>query len=85
MFHRTKVVDIELGHPLGNIEGLDGYDTLQGLVRLHDAPIGYVSMPVTTAVAVQPPLARPFSKRIAQRSYAISCVMRWRHHHSSAG
>jgi O-antigen biosynthesis protein len=47
MLHRVKVVDIELSNPLATIEGLDGYEALQGLVRLHGVPVGYVSMPVT--------------------------------------
>ncbi len=43
---RSKVLDIELSSPLAAITGLDGYATLQGLVRLHGTPIGYVRLPV---------------------------------------
>ena len=47
MLNRIKMVDIELSSPLATIEGLDGYEALQGLVRLHGTPIGYVKVPVT--------------------------------------
>jgi GT2 family glycosyltransferase len=47
MFHRIKVLDIELSHPPVDIEGLEGYATLKGLVRLHDIPLGYVQLPIT--------------------------------------
>lgn len=41
-----KVVDIDVGEPLADIGGLAGYVRLQGLVRLHGSPIGYVTVPV---------------------------------------
>ncbi|MBW4650313.1 MAG: glycosyltransferase [Kastovskya adunca ATA6-11-RM4] len=47
MLNPIKVVDIELSRPLVKFEGLDGYMGLQGLVRLHGAPIGYIKAPVT--------------------------------------
>lgn len=47
MFRPTKVLDIELSHPLITIENLGNYDSLQGLVQLHDTPIGYIKVPVT--------------------------------------
>jgi O-antigen biosynthesis protein len=47
MLSRIKVIDIDLDRPLTDIEGLDGYAALQGLVRLHGAPIGYVKVAVT--------------------------------------
>ena len=40
-----KVTDIELSHPLTNIEGLEDYGGLLGLVRLQGAPIGYILAP----------------------------------------
>ena len=43
---KSKVMDIELCRPLASITGLDGYKGLQGLVRLHGVPIGYVQLPV---------------------------------------
>ncbi len=47
MLYPIKVVDIELSRPLTSIENLDGYMGLQGLVRLHGTPIGYVKVPVS--------------------------------------
>ena len=46
MFRPTKVVDIELDQPLVAIEHLDGYESVQALVRLHGAPLGFVRLPV---------------------------------------
>lgn len=47
MHRPIKVMDIELDHPLTNTEGMDSYESLQALVRLHGTPIGYVKMPIT--------------------------------------
>lgn len=42
----VKVVDIELSLPITTLEGLQGYLSVKGLVRLHGAPVGYVDLPV---------------------------------------
>lgn len=47
MLYPIKVTDIELSKPLRKIEGLEGYMRLQGLVRLHGVPIGYIQVPIT--------------------------------------
>jgi O-antigen biosynthesis protein len=47
MSSRIKVMDIDLDRPLSDIDGLDGYAFLQGVVRLHHTPIGYVQVAVT--------------------------------------
>jgi len=47
MLTPIKVIDIELSRPLSTFEGLDGYMGVQGLVRLHGVPVGYVKAPVT--------------------------------------
>ncbi|WP_346289900.1 glycosyltransferase [Sphaerothrix gracilis] len=47
MLYPIKVADIELSQPLPTLEGLEGYLGLQGLVRLHGVPIGYVQVPIT--------------------------------------
>jgi GT2 family glycosyltransferase len=47
MVSRVKVTDVDLDRPLEDITGLDGYAALQGLVRLHHTPIGYVKVAVT--------------------------------------
>jgi len=43
----TKVIDWEMSQPLRDLIGLDSYERILVLVRLHGAPIGYVRMPVT--------------------------------------
>lgn len=47
MLYPIKVVDIELTQPIPTLEGLEGYMGVQGLVRLHGVPLGYVKAPVT--------------------------------------
>jgi O-antigen biosynthesis protein len=47
MLSPIKVMDVDLDRPLADITGLEGYAALQGLVRLHHTPIGYVKVPVT--------------------------------------
>lgn len=47
MLYPIKVTDIELGYPLKDIKGLEGYMKLQGFVRLHGVPIGYIQVPIT--------------------------------------
>ena len=46
MLYPIKVADIELGDPLKDIAGLDNYTGVQGIVRLHRHPVGYIQMPV---------------------------------------
>lgn len=40
------MVDIELSMPFKTIENLDGYRAIQGLVRLHGTPLGYIKIPL---------------------------------------
>jgi O-antigen biosynthesis protein len=60
-----KVIDIELSNSIRMIEGLDGYEALQGLVRLHGAPLGYIRLPVhdgrCTAAAISKAILKQFS------------------------
>lgn len=46
MPNRLKVANIEVASPLDDMEGLEGYDSLQALVRIDTVPIGYVIVPV---------------------------------------
>jgi len=46
MTRKIKVLDIEIGHPLQDLTGLDGYHTLRALVRLHGSPVGYINLPI---------------------------------------
>jgi O-antigen biosynthesis protein len=45
-FRPVKVLDIDLDRPLEDIAGLDPYGSVQALVRIHGAPLGYVRLPV---------------------------------------
>src|SRR5687768_2111933 len=47
MFKPTKVLDIELKHPIKDLLGLNSYDTVHAIVRLRGKPLGYVSLPLT--------------------------------------
>lgn len=71
MFKPIKVVDVELSHPIPDFEGLDGYDMLHALVRIHGTPLGYVYMPVPegrcTAAALTPIITERFGWPIVRR------------------
>jgi len=71
MQSRESVVDIELGRPIADFEGLDGYGSLRGLVRIHGAPIGSVSLPVAggrcPAVAALEAILDQLGPTLAQR------------------
>ncbi len=62
MLYPIKVVDIELSRPLTTLDGLDGYMAVQGLLRFHGAPIGYVKAPITNGHCT----AQTLSKRILE-------------------
>lgn len=70
MFKPVKVMDIELSRPLTTIENLGSYGSLQGLVRLHNTPIGYVKVPVAngccTAATLSKAILEKHSKAILQ-------------------
>ena len=70
MSHRIKVLDIELSYPLANIEGLDGYAELEGLVRMHGKLIGKVQVPIVgdycPAKTVVDAILEQHSQRIAR-------------------
>jgi glycosyltransferase involved in cell wall biosynthesis len=46
MFKPIKIMDLELSAPPQAIHGLESYQFLQLLVRLHGTPLGYVKIPV---------------------------------------
>jgi GT2 family glycosyltransferase len=46
VYKPIKVIDIELSNAIADMEGLEGYASVQGLVRLHGVPLGYVRMSV---------------------------------------
>jgi GT2 family glycosyltransferase len=63
-------MDIELSRPLTTIEGLDGYETVQGLVRLHGTPLGYVQLPLSRGRCAAAALSKAI---LDQHSWAIIC------------
>jgi O-antigen biosynthesis protein len=68
MLYPIKVVDIELSQPIPTFEGLETYMGLQGLVRLHGEPLGYVKAPISLGRCT----AATLSKLILdQHSWAI--------------
>ena len=46
MFRPIKVMDVEFSRPLEDIEGLDEYRAVMGLVRFQGTPIGYITLPL---------------------------------------
>ena len=46
MIDRVKVTELDLNQPLADLSGLEGYNSVQALVRWHGDPIGYVSLPL---------------------------------------
>ncbi len=62
MYKPIKIVDIELSRPLADIEGVDGYGSLQALVRLHGTPIGYIKIPITDGICTAAAISRSVQK-----------------------
>ncbi len=72
MLYPIKVVDIELSRPLPTFEGLEKYMGLQGLVRLHGVPLGYVKAPISLGRCTAATLGKLI---IEQHSQAIICQL----------
>jgi O-antigen biosynthesis protein len=47
MLTPTKVVDIEVSQPIPTLRELDGYMSVQALVRWQGIPLGYVKLPIS--------------------------------------
>jgi hypothetical protein len=73
MLYPIKVVDIDLSRPLTDIEGLEGYMGLQGLVRLHGVPIGYVKAPITSDRCTAKTLSKLILEQHSQK--IINCLL----------
>lgn len=58
MFSPIKVVDIELCRPLTDVENLENYVALKGLVRLHGVPLGYIQVPPKLGICKAEDLGR---------------------------
>ncbi|MGB3293336.1 MAG: glycosyltransferase [Phormidesmis sp.] len=68
MLHPIKVVDIELTQPIPTLVGLEAYMGVQGLLRLHGVPLGYVKAPVVLGQCTAATLGKLI---LAQHSQAI--------------
>ena len=62
-FRPIKVLDIELRQPLEDIQGLDGYEAVQALVRLCGKPIGYVKISLTAGYCPAATVSRAIMER----------------------
>ncbi|HSJ07806.1 MAG TPA: glycosyltransferase family 2 protein [Longimicrobiales bacterium] len=45
-FRPIRMLDADVGAPLGDISGLDGFDRARILVRMRGVPVGFVDVPV---------------------------------------
>jgi O-antigen biosynthesis protein len=72
MLYPIKVVDIEISQPIPTFEGLANYMGLQGLVRLHGVPLGYVKAPITLGGCTAATLSKLI---LEQHSWAIVCEL----------
>ncbi|MBE9111786.1 glycosyltransferase [Nodosilinea sp. LEGE 07298] len=72
VLYPIKVVDIELSQPIPTIEGLEGYMGLQGLVRLHGVPLGYVKAPISLGKCTATTLSKLI---LEEHSEAIICQL----------
>jgi O-antigen biosynthesis protein len=68
MLYPIKVVDIELSQPIPTFDGLEKYMGLQGLVRLHGVPLGYVKAPISLGCCTAATLSKLI---LEQYSWAI--------------
>lgn len=76
MSSRIKLLDIELSQPIETITDLDGYQALQGLVRLHGTPLGIIHVPVTNGCC----LASVISQAVLDQ-YLKAIVQQGIYHH----
>ncbi|MBM2832869.1 MAG: putative glycosyltransferase [Candidatus Brocadiaceae bacterium] len=60
-----KVMDIELSSPILSVEGVNGYELLQVLVRLHGVPIGYVKIPVTQGICTSAVISKAILEKLS--------------------
>ncbi|NET30814.1 MAG: glycosyltransferase [Cyanothece sp. SIO1E1] len=72
MLYPIKVVDIELSQPIPTLEGLEKYMGLQGLVRLHGVPLGYIKAPISLGHCTAATLSKLI---LEQHSWAIICQL----------
>ncbi len=46
MLSPIKVIDIEVSQPMTDLENLEAYQSVLGLVRLQGTPVGYIKLPI---------------------------------------
>lgn len=68
--NRIKVLSLELGDPIDDINGLDGYSSLRALLRWHTEPVGYIDVPLRqgmcSATTLKAAIARTQSYKLLQ-------------------
>ncbi|HKK17056.1 MAG TPA: glycosyltransferase [Opitutales bacterium] len=71
MAEPIKVLDVELSRPLDDLTSLHGYRALQALVRFHDAPLGYVTVPLLegrcSAAALRQTISRELGPAVVRQ------------------
>ncbi|MBD2109853.1 glycosyltransferase [Nodosilinea sp. FACHB-13] len=72
MLYPIKVIDIELSKPIPTVKGLEGYMGLQGLVRLHGVPLGYIKAPISLGKCTAATLGKLI---LEEHSEAIICQL----------
>lgn len=85
MPYRAQVIDIELSRPLEPILQLGSYSHVQGLIRFHGVPLGYVQIPVshgtcaasTIAQAIFPQYSWVLSQELIQHRLAQPELQTW--------
>ncbi|MEP9410712.1 MAG: glycosyltransferase [Candidatus Brocadia sp.] len=63
MHKPIKVIDIELSRPLEDVKGMDGYGSLQALIRLHGTPMGYIKIPIIDGRCTVESISRTIQKK----------------------
>ncbi len=66
MFRPVKVVEIEISRPLKDFQGLQGYEKLKALVRLHQIPIGYFTLPILNGTCSKESIERDIVEEHSQ-------------------
>ncbi len=70
MVDRVKVLEIEVSQPLTGFSGLEGYNSIHGLVRSNGDPVGYIDVPLCngycSASAVRAVLLKTYSDKLLQ-------------------
>lgn len=70
-FRPLKVSEVELSQPLPSFEGLNQYEFIRLLVRLHGTPLGYLNLPLPngscSTVAIKAAVLKELSGKLIQQ------------------